>query len=246
MKFGLPRLSVLERFRRPRWQKRRVPPWAWIAGGAAILALVIASALTWKLRFSVAAQNQQRNPLTLDAPKAPVQALDFTAVNLAGKTVKLTDFRGSVVVLNFWATWCVPCLEEMPALDRLGKAMTGRKFRVLALDLQETPDKVQEFSKTHRFGFDVLLDPAGEISSHYGVSRIPVTYILDQRGNIVWRAIGPRAWDSEMSVSFFQDLIQNPPPLRPPVAAPISAQSDPGSRGPAPEVETAVFGGVRK
>jgi peroxiredoxin len=204
--------------------RRPVPRWAYAAGGMVILVLIGAGVLAWRVKANAAAQVERRNPLLLDEPKISVQALDFTAVNLSGKTVKLTDFRGSVVVLNFWATWCVPCLEEMPALDRLAKTMAGRKFKVLAVDLQEPSDKVQEFGKTHRFGFDLLLDTAGEISSHYGVNRIPVTYVLDPRGNVAFRAIGPRTWDSEEGVAFFQDLIQAPTPVRP--TAPVSADLD--------------------
>lgn len=241
MRLRFPRLLG---FRRPRWQRRRIAPWLWASAGGTVVLIVAAGLLAWKLRFSAEAQNQQRNPLMLDAPKSPVQALDFTAVNLSGKSLKLTDFRGSVVILNFWATWCVPCLEEMPALDRLTRAMVERKFKVLAVDLQETPDKVHEFAKTHHFGFDLLLDPAGEISSHYGVNRIPVTYILDQRGNIVWRAIGPRAWDSEEAIGFFRDLSLRPPAVRLP--APVSAQADPVPGAPAADPGTLALGGARK
>jgi peroxiredoxin len=202
------------------------------------IVLIAGGLLALRIKATAAAQTEQKNPLMLDEPKVAVQALDFTAVNLTGKTVKLTDFRGSIVVLNFWATWCVPCLEEMPALERLSKTLAGRKFRVLAIDLQETPEKVQEFAKTHKFAFDLLLDPAGEISSHYGVNRIPVTYVLDQRSNIIYRAIGPRVWDGAESVAFFQDLILSPPvPKLPPPASAHAA--------PAP-VAPVALGEVRK
>ena len=224
--------------RRPVWVRRRAPRWLWSAAvGIAVLALT-AGLLAWRFKVSAAPPAEPKNPLMLDEPKMAVQALDFTAVNLSGKTVKLTDYRGSVVVLNFWATWCVPCLEEMPALDRLGRTLSGRKFRVLAVDLQETTEKVQEFAKTHRFGFDLLLDTAGEISSHYGVTRIPVTYVLDQRGTIVSRAIGPRAWDSPDGLAYFESLIGPPAPL-----PPASAQAAPAAGAPA---DGLALGGVRK
>jgi peroxiredoxin len=219
---------------RPRWERKHPPRWAWWATvGFAALALV-GGVLAWRIKVSAAPPAEAKNPLMLDAPKMAVQALDFTAVNLSGKTIKLTDYRGSVVVLNFWATWCVPCLEEMPALDRLNKTLSGRKFRVLAIDLQEPAEKVQDFTKTHRFGFDLLLDTAGEISSHYGVTRIPVTYVLDQRGVIVSRAIGPRAWDSPEGLAYFRDLIGSP--VQPPPATSVQAGPGPGTApdGPAP------------
>ena len=231
--------SFLQRlWYRPVWQRRRTPMWVWIAAASLAVILVGAGLITWRLRASAAAQAEPKNPLMLDEPKTSVQALDFTAVNLGGKTIKLTDYRGSVVILNFWATWCVPCLEEMPALERLSKSLTGQKFKVLAVDLQETPDKVQEFAKTHRYAFDLLLDPAGEISSHYGVNRIPVTYVLDQRSNIIYRAIGPRVWDGPDSVDFFRELILAPPASRLP--PPASAQAAPALAAPV------AFGGDRK
>jgi peroxiredoxin len=234
-------LRIQRGFVRPAWARPRRRWWVWGAAAGIVLLVLTGGLLAWKFRISAASPAEPKNPLLLDAPKAPVQALDFTAVNLSGKTINLTDYRGAVVVLNFWATWCVPCLEEMPALDRLNKALAGRKFRVLAIDLQETAEKVHEFGKTHRFSFDLLLDTAGEISSHYGVTRIPVTYVLDPRGFIVNRAIGPRAWDSPGSVAFFEDLIQSPPQGR--LAPPASAQA-----GPEPEAAAGrlALGGVRK
>jgi len=211
--------------------------WAWGAGAGIVLLALAGGLIAWRYKVSEASSAEPKNPLQLEAPKAPVQALDFTAVNLSGKTVNLTDYRGAVVVLNFWATWCEPCLQEMPALDRLNQAMAGRKFKVLAIDLQETADKVQEFAKTHRFSFDLLLDTAGEISSHYGVTRIPVTYVLDPRGYIVNRAIGPRVWDRPGSTAFFERL------MRPPLAPAASAQG-----APAPEAGAGALalGGARK
>jgi peroxiredoxin len=151
---------------------------------------------------------QTKQPLQLDAPKAPVKALDFTGISSEGKPVRLSDHRGQVVLLNFWATWCIPCLEEMPALDRLNQRLQGKPFRILAVDLQEPAEKVQQFAKAKGYSFDLVLDPAGEISHHYGVLRIPVTYVIDPRGFVIRRAQGPRVWDSAESVAFFQDLMQ--------------------------------------
>jgi peroxiredoxin len=210
---------------RPVWKRQRTSNWLWIGAAGLGLLLVVVGVFAWRFKASATAGALQKNPLMLDEPKVSVQALDFTAANLSGKNIKLADYRGSIVLLNFWATWCVPCMEEMPAMDRLTKALAGRKFKVLAVDLQETPEKVQDWAKTHHFGFDLLLDAAGEISSHYGVSRIPVTYVLDQRGYIIYRAVGPRAWDGDDSQIFFQELIQSPPALRLP--SPAAAQAAP-------------------
>ncbi|HEX7928216.1 MAG TPA: TlpA disulfide reductase family protein [bacterium] len=172
------------------------------------VALLAAAAATMVLPRGLRAAT---DPLLLDTPKTPVQALDFMGINAAGKPVRLSDLKGNVVLLNFWATWCVPCLEEMPSMDRLNRQLQGKKFKVLAVDLQETADQVQQFAKNNKFSYDLVLDPAGEISHHYGVLRIPVNYVVDQKGLIIRRALGSRVWDSKESIAFFTGLISAPP-----------------------------------
>ncbi len=183
-----------------------------------ILAIAAAVALTTALAGVLAAlwpglpgqaraEDAPKLPLLMDKARFPVPALDFAAVNVAGKTVRLSDYKGQTVLLNFWATWCVPCMDEMPALDRLTQQLKGQKVKVLALDLQEPADKVQQFARNHKFGFDLLMDPAGEISNYYGVVRIPLTYIIDAKGNVLWRALGARQWDSPDAVKFIQERV---------------------------------------
>ena len=146
--------------------------------------------------------------LKLEIPKTRVKALDFMGVTAEGKPIRLSDYKGHVVLLNFWATWCVPCLEEMPAMERLAEKMQGKRFKILAVDLQESQDKVRQFAKAANFTFPLVLDPAGEISLHYGVQTIPVSYIIDGTGTVFRRAKGGRAWDSADAVAFFSDLIK--------------------------------------
>lgn len=167
-----------------------------------------------------AAPQPAASPLLLDTPKTPVPALDFMGISAEGKPIRLSDLRGNVVLLNFWATWCVPCLEEMPSMDRLNRQMQGKKLRILAIDLQETAERVQQFAKANRFSFDLVLDPAGEISHHYDVLRIPVSYVIDPKGLIIRRALGARTWDSKESVDFFTGLLNAAP--KPPDAEPAT------------------------
>jgi len=174
------------------------------------LLAAVAAGLLLPGRQIPAAPQAVEDPLLLDTPKAPVQALDFMGISASGKPVRLSDLKGNIVLLNFWATWCVPCLEEMPSMDRLNRQMQGKKFKVLAVDLQETADQVQQFAKNNRFSFELVLDPAGEISHHYGVLRIPVSYIIDQKGFIIRRAVGARVWDSKEAVAFFNRLLSTP------------------------------------
>jgi peroxiredoxin len=196
----------------------------------ALLAAAAGLLLPWRPR---AAPLAAANPLLLDTPKSPVQALDFMGITAAGKPIRLSDLRGHVVLLNFWATWCVPCLEEMPAMDRLNRLLQGKKFRILAINLQETAEQVQQFAKSNRFSFDLVLDPAGEISHHYGVLRIPVSYIVEQKGYIIRRAVGSRAWDSKESVAFFTGLL-SAPSAQTAAPEPASATAAPQPRKPWP------------
>ena len=144
------------------------------------------------------AQSLEDNPLLLDSPSELVPALDFTGKTLGGKTIRLSELRGKVVLLNFWATWCVPCLLEMPAMDRLSRKLAGKPFKLLAVNQAEEREQVEKFAREHRFSFDLVLDPIGEVGSSYGANRLPMTYIIDKRGFVVRRAIGPREWDSPL------------------------------------------------
>lgn len=118
-------------------------------------------------------------------------------------------------------------------MDRLNRLLQGKKFRILAINLQETAEQVQQFAKSNRFSFDLVLDPAGEISHHYGVLRIPVSYIVEQKGYIIRRAVGSRAWDSKESVAFFTGLL-SAPSAQTAAPEPASATAAPQPRKPWP------------
>jgi thiol-disulfide isomerase/thioredoxin len=159
------------------------------------------------------AQSYQENPLLLDIAPNPVAAYNFETENLDGDTIKLSDFRGKVVFLNFWATWCVPCLQEMPAMDRLNKMMAGKPFKMLVVNQAESQEKIEAFlaRRKFKFSFEILLDRLGEIGGTYGVDRLPLSYIIDQNGFVIRRAIGAREWDSLDAVKLFNNLMDSLP-----------------------------------
>ena len=154
------------------------------------------------------AEATKGRPLLLDSPKEPVPAYQFESVMADGSPVKLGDFRGKVVFLNFWATWCPPCLHEMPAMDRLNGKMKGKAFKMLAVNVEESLEKVWAFKQKHGFEFDLVMDTEGIISGNFAARQLPLTYILDGQGNIIKRAIGPREWDSEQVVELLDGLIK--------------------------------------
>ena len=128
----------------------------------------------------------------------PRPAPGFTLQDIDGKTHSLADYRGKVVLVNFWATWCPPCRAEMPSIERLYASMKGKPFVVLALDQGESVDSVFAFmgQLSPSPTFPVLLDSKSQAAHAFGVMGIPSTYLIDQQGRIVAQAIGGRDYDS--------------------------------------------------
>lgn len=118
-------------------------------------------------------------------------APDFEMEDLAGDPVKLSDYRGKVVVLNFWATWCGPCRIELPILKGLPDKHSPDELVVLAVDLGEERDDVARFAVENDLQFIVLLDPQRKVGNAYRARTIPTTYVIDADGVIQYRRVGP-------------------------------------------------------
>ena len=137
------------------------------------------------------------------------KAADFSLKDLSGKTVKLSDYKGKVVLLNFWASWCPPCREEMPSIQKLYARMKGKKFSILAVSVDRGGENsVRRFIKEAGYEFKILLDPEGEAASRYSVGGIPATFIIDKKGEIVDKIIGAYQWDDEGVIKKINDLSQ--------------------------------------
>lgn len=135
-------------------------------------------------------------------------APEFTLADLEGREVSLKDYRGKIVFLNFWATWCPPCRNEMPSMEKLYQQLDGRAFAMLAVDLQESSSQVQRFVEDAGFSFSVLLDTSGRTGASYQVSGIPTTYIIDKEGNVLAHTVGGREWNTPEMISLFSDLTE--------------------------------------
>ncbi len=168
------------------------------AMGLALLLTVVTAA---------AALSDEVKSLGLQQPKETVEAPDFTLRDLNGKTVQLRDFRGKVVFLNFFATWCVPCRLEMPAMDRLYQSNKDKGLLVLALDLREGVKPVRSFLRELKVSFPALLDEDGTVAFMYGVRPLPTTYLVGRDGNLLWRAYGAREWDSAEARQYFAQVL---------------------------------------
>jgi thiol-disulfide isomerase/thioredoxin len=118
-------------------------------------------------------------------------APDFVLPRLDGKVQKLSNYRGSVVVVNLWATWCPPCIEEMPLLDRLAADYAGRGVVFLGVAGDEDRAAVERFVHEKSPAFVVLLDPGGEVGTQYGITGYPETFVVDREGRLRHKFIGP-------------------------------------------------------
>jgi thiol-disulfide isomerase/thioredoxin len=133
--------------------------------------------------------------LTQLKPAKP--AKDFTLPDLDGKPHQLSDYRGKVVLVNFWATWCPPCRREMPSMERLSQRLKGQPFAILAINQQEEADQVFVFTgQMEPFPtFPILFDPDSATAHAWGVLGLPASFIVDRQGRVVYRAMGGREFD---------------------------------------------------
>ena len=140
-----------------------------------------------------------------EKPDSPAPA--FTLEALDGKPHRLSDYRGKVVLVNFWASWCPPCLAEMPSMQRLADRMAAESFEILAVNVGESPFKVAKFMKLIGVRFTALLDKKGDTFRAWGGSIYPTTFVLDTEGRIRYAAYGPMQWDSEEVVETIRGLL---------------------------------------
>ncbi len=141
-----------------------------------------------------------------DLPIESITSVDFELPDLDGENVKLSDYKGKVVFLNFWATWCPPCRGEMPAMESVYKELKDDGFVILAVDLGEDGDTVQKFVEGNNLTFPVLLDKTSSVGMTYTASSIPTTYLIDRDGNILGRAIGAREWENYLDM--FKSILE--------------------------------------
>jgi cytochrome c biogenesis protein CcmG, thiol:disulfide interchange protein DsbE len=124
------------------------------------------------------------------------QAPDFQITTDSGKVVKLNDFGGKILVLNFWATWCPPCIQEMPSLNQFADAMKDKGVVVLGVSIDRNQATYKRFVQENRLSFVTANDPEAGIAADYGTFKWPETYIIDTKGKVLEKHIGPKDWMS--------------------------------------------------
>ena len=141
-------------------------------------------------------------------PKKMKSAPDFKLKNLVGEIVALNNFQGKTVLLNFWATWCLPCKEELPSMQRLYKKLGPSGVEVVAVSIdRDNPGKVKRYIDQYNLTFPILLDPGQEARKSYFIMGLPTSYLIGPDGHLKGFASGAREWDSPASIRMFSDLI---------------------------------------
>jgi len=128
--------------------------------------------------------------------------------NLTGGSKQLSDYKGKVVLLNFWATWCEPCEREMPAMERLHEKLSPEGLRLVAVSVDETSDVVEQFRTRFGLSFEILWDADKRVANTYQAFKYPETLLIDRDGVVVERYIGPREWDSPLYEARLRRLLE--------------------------------------
>ena len=137
-----------------------------------------------------------------------IPARDFELEDMDEEKVKLSDYHGKVVLLNFWATWCPPCIREMPSMERLHQKVAADDFKVIAINQMENADDVFAFTGQLEVDptFEILFDTTSKVSRDYAVRGLPTTYLIDKKGNIRYRAVGGREFDHDEVIKIIKQL----------------------------------------
>lgn len=138
------------------------------------------------------------------APNFRAQSLDSAQVQRT-----LADYRGQVVLLNVWATWCAPCRVEMPSIEELQRAMGPKGLKIVAVSIDQPGQEqtIRDFVREYGLTFDILHDGSGEINKQYQTTGVPETFVIGRDGTIRKKEIGPRNWNSEANQTLFTQLL---------------------------------------
>ena len=140
------------------------------------------------------------------APKVGDAAPDFALVGLRAPSVSLRDYRRSVVVLNFWATWCLPCVEEMPSLNRFAKELDGRGVTVIGVSVDSDLKALEKFVAEGQIAFPIARDPEQTLAARYGTFKFPESFLIDTEGKIAEKLVGAVDWQDPRLIARVQKL----------------------------------------
>ena len=170
--------------------------------------------LSWLLllggRASVSAQSKINYKVipNLEPMKDNAPTPDFSAASPEGTKISLKDFRGKIVFLNFWASWCTPCREEMPAMEKLYQEFKDRNFVILAVSVKDRKQDSINFVKELKLTYPIALDPDGQVGLLYGAWGLPTSYLIGRKGEGLARAWGPAEWYGPAARNLIKELTE--------------------------------------
>ncbi len=160
------------------------------------------------LKDSSAESRNEALNLGVQEYAAPIEATDFSLKDLDNKKVSLKSYRGKVVMLNFWATWCTPCRLEMPSMEKLHRQFKDKGLVILAVSAGEKSAGVTAFVKEYRLTFPALLDTEQEVAEEYQVWALPTTYFINAEGKLIGRVSGSRDWSAKEATQYISSILQ--------------------------------------
>ena len=170
----------------------------------------VAGLILFQIDLFAKTENQELDRLFSDMGVLPISPdsapLEIRLSDATGRPVSLSEFRGNIVFINFWTTWCLACVIEMPSMEKLHQKFKDKDFVMIAINLQESAERVKQFYQKHQLTFTTLLDITGDVGAALGINAIPATIILDKNGRIIGKALGPREWESQESIALFEYL----------------------------------------
>jgi peroxiredoxin len=152
--------------------------------------------------------------LNLSGYPSVMQPPEFSGFTADGQKVSLAGLSGRVVLLNFWATWCLECRPEMPAFERLHREFSVQGLAVVGINAREGTSTIREYAKELGLTFPLISDPTGKINSVYGVVGLPTTFLIGRNGRAVALAIGPREWSGKPARALIHALLAEPAALK--------------------------------
>jgi thiol-disulfide isomerase/thioredoxin len=138
---------------------------------------------------------------------SPAPAPDLRLPDLSGRERGLGDFQGKVLLVNFWASWCSPCIEEMPSLKRLAEQMRGKPFALVGVNVEESRFRAMTMAQRLKLDFPILLDSEGAVFKGWGATVLPTTYVVDASGSVRYVAQGPIDWDAPDVLAMIRGLL---------------------------------------
>jgi thiol-disulfide isomerase/thioredoxin len=177
-----------------------------LSAGVVLLAAAVGGAAYWGR--ATPAGRPGAFPVT--RPAEPMAAADFELIDLAGRPVRLRDLHGRVVVLNFWATWCGPCRDEMPGLGTLASELGPRGLAVVGVNYKEAQPGIEAFLRERQVVLPVLLDTKGAVAERYQVYALPATFVVNRRGMVVGTVLGGRDWVGADARGYLSQLLAEP------------------------------------